>query len=276
MERSFGEINRQRTNTIDKSSRKHKKHLSSMFSKNYYQAGGNTALELKFAQGNEVLNLSSHKRVLSNEKIQTNLNFSYPRNGTILTTNVSHLSILQDNSDIEALVRGFASVNIVLRGKTFLFNHTDDIFKMRKPISTDEYKEGDKCTFWETKFKRDKSMSKNKTNSMNGNLKYKHLNWELCGDWYCKNCINNKRISQLRSKKKFNIWKICHGKILIRRKVLYLIDKIELLDEETQIHIKTVPILDKKIEEINSNIELIKDDQKEKNRMIKENRRMKE
>ena len=54
------------------------------------------------------------------------------------------MSLLADTNDIEALACGFASVNITVRDKSVLFNHTDKIFSEGKILTADKWNEGER------------------------------------------------------------------------------------------------------------------------------------
>lgn len=60
--------------------------------------------------------------------------------GTIITTNLSRMSLLAEQYDIESLAKGLASANIKIRDRTYQFNHNDKIFKVKKPLEEDDFK----------------------------------------------------------------------------------------------------------------------------------------
>jgi len=131
------------------------------------------------------------------------------------------MSILWGNSDIEALVKGYANVNILVRGKTFVFNHTDSIFKIRRPLEPDQFSESDKWTLCETTFKFNKEKAK-----------YKWKNCHLWGEPFWKSCWSSKNVQNLQTRSLSIICKVCEAKKIVRKRLMNKIDKIELFDEE--------------------------------------------
>ena len=78
-------------------------------------------------------------------RIDGNLRVDEKLGATVLTTNLSRVSVLADVYDLEAMNKGLASAKIHVRNKNFEFNHMDKLFDRRKPLDPIDYIKSDSC-----------------------------------------------------------------------------------------------------------------------------------
>ncbi|CAI2363443.1 unnamed protein product [Moneuplotes crassus] len=227
-------------------------------------------INIQINESEEAKEPARHARVTSNQnqlsgfdiRSNINLNLSDPRNGTILTSNLSYMSMLSENNEISNLARGLANANIKVREKTFIFDNADKIFSQKDPLPPKMWQEGERCTLCSTKFKKLRSSQKVSQHSVN--FKFKHENCQLCGEAFCKTCVTTKIIikSKKENETKCVMCKICSAKVIMREGVLDNIRKIEIYDEEIERHLKQIPKIEKQVTETNQNWDRLKESRK--------------
>lgn len=60
-----------------------------------------------------------------------------------MTINLSKMSMLAEQYDMEALSRGLASAKIRIRDKDYQFNHKEKIFDRRRPLGSSHFTKKD-------------------------------------------------------------------------------------------------------------------------------------